>query len=229
MALIAIFVTQLLLESWVGLPISAWGGLWPPLSPTGFTGMLWPWQPLTALLLNSDPYSALFDWLMLWFFLPPAVQALGRRGLFKLLAFAWIAGALAAMLLVWPRIALPSGPYLGLTCLTTAMIVVFGLSNPDRSILMYFVLPIRGIWIVYLEFALLILFFLAYRSFSAAVDLVASTAALLWMLSDGSPAVLWLKARRRWLLRKRTVRKRGRFDVIDGGRSGGPAQGGWVN
>ncbi|MFH1463437.1 MAG: rhomboid family intramembrane serine protease [Pseudomonadota bacterium] len=228
--LVALYVCQILLERWVGLPITALGGLWAPMTPMGFSGMTWPWQPLTALLLNGEPLQACFDWLMLWFFLPPTLQVLGRRGTLKILALAWLAGIAVGALLVWSGIVLSTGPYLGLTGLTTAMVVVYGLANPNATIRLYFVLPIKGIWIVYLEFALLILFFLAYRDFTTTLDLAGSTAALLWMVSDGSIAVLWLKAKRQWLRRRRSFRtKKGRFDVIDGGRSGGPGAGGWVN
>jgi membrane associated rhomboid family serine protease len=187
--------------------------------------MFLPWQPISALLVNGDPGTALLDWLMLWFFLPPAFDRLGRRGLAKLLAFSWVVGVLVGFALSWPGIALPGSPYLGLTCLTTALIVVFGLAMPQARILLFFVLPIRAIWIVWVEIFLLALYFLAYRSLESAVNLAGVLAAFAWMRFDGSPSALLLRARLAWRRRRRT-QARGRFDVIEGGRGDSS---GWVH
>jgi membrane associated rhomboid family serine protease len=186
------------------------------------------WQPATALLLNGDPGSAFLDWLMVWFFLPPTLEALGRRGAAKLLGTAWLAGVLVGFALAWPGIVLPGTPCLGLTALTTAMVVVFGLARPTAQILIFFVLPIRAIWIVWVELFLLGLYFLAYRNLESAVSLAACGTAWLWMWCDGSPSVALLKIRRRWLSRARPTSARGRFGVIQGGRADPPG-GGWVH
>jgi membrane associated rhomboid family serine protease len=228
--LVVLYVVQVILDSWVGLPVTALVSLWAPVGPMGETGMFHFWQPVTALLFNADPISAALDWLLLFFFLPPTLDYLGRRGTGKLLAASWIIGVLVGFALAWPGIVLGAGPCVGITALTTAMIVVFGLARPDAQILMFLVLPIRGLWIVYLELFLVSLLFLFTRSLEAAVALTTCLAAIVWMWCDGSLRVLLLKLRLKWLVSSRghDRRKRGKFEVIDGGRAK-PDKDDWVH
>ena len=193
----------------------------------GDTGMFHVWQPVTALLFNADPVSAGLDWLMLFFFLPPTLDFLGRKGSAKLLASCWALGILVGFGLAWPGIVVGAGPCVGITALTTAMIVVFGMARPNAQILLFLVLPVKGIWIVYFEIFFLSLLFLFTRSLESAVALTTCLAAVVWMWTDGSPRQLLLKLRLAWLVRQRSPgrRKRGRFEVIDGGRSGGSGGG----
>ena len=63
-ALLALFVIQLLAENWLGLPVLAKLAWWPFSS-----GSFEPWQPVTAFLINGpSPVEALLDWLMIYFF-----------------------------------------------------------------------------------------------------------------------------------------------------------------
>jgi membrane associated rhomboid family serine protease len=231
-ALVSIFVVQIVLESWMGLTISAWMGLWAPVTPQGSTGLFRAWQPLTALLFNSDPTSALLDWMMIFFFLQPTLEILGRKGTAKLLGTTWIIGALVAMGLAWPGIVQGAGPCLGVTTLTAAMVVAFGMARPDAQLLFLFFLPMRGRTLVLLELAIATLFFLFLRSFESAVAWTTSIAAVAWMWADGSPRTLLLKLKLQWLLRQRGGRgrrKAGRFEVIDGGRGRAGRDDDWVH
>ena len=218
--LVVIYVVQVVLESWIGLPVTALVSLWAPVGPVGPTGMFQFWQPISALLFNADPLSAALDWLLLYFFLPTTLDFLGRRGTAKLLASSWAVGVLVGFGLAWAGIVKGTGPCVGVTALTTAMIVTFGLSRPNAQILMFLVLPLRGLWIVYLELFLVGLFFLFSRSLESAVALTTCLAAIVWMWCDGSPRQLLLKLRLQWLLRSRRARRRsaGKFDVIEGGK-----------
>lgn len=235
-ALVVLYVIQVVLESWIGLPVTALVSLWAPVGPMGHTGMFHLWQPVSALLFNADPVSAALDWLMLFFFLPPTLDFLGRKGSAKLLGSSWVLGILVGFGLAWPGIVLGAGPCVGITALNTAMIVVFGMARPNAQILLFLVLPVRGIWIVYFEVFFLGLLFLFTRSLESAVALTTCLAAITWMWADGSPRQLLAKLRLKWLLRQREAERsaRGRFDVIEGGRGGGrdngkPGKDDWVH
>jgi membrane associated rhomboid family serine protease len=220
--LVVLYVTQVLLESWMGLPITALVALWAPMGPAGETGMFHFWQPVSSLLFNGSPLSAALDWLMLYFFLPPTLDFLGRRGTAKLLASTWVLGILVGFALAWGGIVLGAGPCIGVSSLVTVMIVVFGMARPNAQILVFFVLPLRGMVLVWLELALLVLLFLYARSLESAVALATCLAAIAWMWSNGSVRTLLLKLRLRWLQRQQEASRRrahSRFDVIEGGRS----------
>jgi hypothetical protein len=218
--LVVLYLAQVVLESWLGLPVSALVALWAPLSTQGLTGMFRIWQPVSALLFNGHPQAALFDWLMLYFFLGSTLDFLGRKGTAKFLASVWVAGALVAMLLVALGIAHP-GTSLGLTALTSAMVVAYGMAQPNAQILIFFVLPMKGRTFVIFDVAIATLYFLYERSFDASIILFASLAAIVWMWSGGSAQQLWLKARLSWLTRQRGPSGSRRFEVIEGGREGG--------
>jgi len=235
-ALVVLYVVQVVLESWMGLPVTALVSLWAPVGPAGSTGMFHFWQPVSALLFNADPVSAALDWLMLFFFLPPTLDFLGRKGSAKLLGISWVIGILVGFALAWPGIVLGAGPCVGITAMTTAMIVVFGMARPKAQILLFLVLPVKGLWIVYFEVFLLSLFFLFTRSLESAISLTTCLAAIAWMWADGNPRTLLLKLRLGWLQRQRKAGSagHGRFDVIEGGRSGGrgssgPGNDDWVH
>ncbi len=227
LTLVVLYVIQIVLEGWLRLPITNLVSLWAPVGPNGATGMFRAWQPITALLFNGHPEQAIFDWVMVFFFLSPSLDLLGRKGTAKLLATTWIIGVLVGFALTWPGIVHPNTPCIGVTALGSALVIAFGMARPDAQILVMFVIPMKGKWFVAFDIAIAVLFFLYYRSLETAVVLTASLAAIAWMWADGSPRQLLLKLRLGWLQRQRGASKpQGRFDVIEGGRSGGRSSGG---
>jgi hypothetical protein len=218
--LVVLYVVQIMLDNWVGLGVTNLVSLWPPAGPVGSTGMFRPWQPVTALLFNGHPQAALVDWLMTFFFLGTTLDFLGRKGTAKMLGTVWVVGVLVGMALALPGIVHPNSPCVGVTALVSAMVIAYGMGRPDDQILVMFVLPMKGRHFVVLDIAIATLFFLYLRSFETAVVLAASLAAIVWMWCDGSLRVLLLKLRLRWLVRQRSTGrgKRGKFEVIDGGR-----------
>ncbi len=219
-ALVVIYVVQIVLQGWLGLPISDLLALWAPMTPGGPTGLFHIWQPATALLINGLPEHALMDWVMLWFFLQPTLDYLGRKGTAKLLGTTWLVGVVVAFGLAWTGIIFNT-PCVGVTALGSAMVIAYGMAKPDAEILLMFVLPIKGRWFVWFALFTGALAFLYYRSLEPAVVLAGDLAAVVWMWSDGSARQLWLKLKLKWLQRQRSgsPRRRGRFEVIDGGRS----------
>ncbi len=229
-ALVALYVVQLVLQSWLGMPILALCALHAPASPMGLTGMFRPWQPVTALLFNTmQPTAAFFDWLMLWFFLPPALSTLGRRETAKLLGTSWVVGVLVGFGLAWVGIVHAASIYVGITCITVCLVVVFAMANPQAQIRLFFVLPIRAIWVLYLELFLLSLYFLAYRDLESAINLGGWATAVAWMYGGGSTRQLLLRLKLRWLQRAKRRQAGGRFEVIEGGRGRRGGHDDWVH
>ena len=210
-ALLALFVIQLLAENWLGLPVLAMLAWWPFGS-----GSFHPWQPLTAFLINGpSPVEALLDWLMIYFFAPTAQDAFGSRGFLRAMGFTAIFSIVAGLaLLAIGAVGTPT-PFLGLNPFITALIVLFGLSRPNAQILLFFVLPIKAGWVAWGTGLLAALTFLFSRDLGSALWLSGWLAGYLWLelqLPGGLRRPI-LRLQQWWLRRKLR-----RFKVIDGGR-----------
>ena len=214
--LLVMYIVQTILENWTGLPVIQTLAWWSPLSR-----FFRPWQPVTAFFLNGpSPISAMLSWLMIYFFFAPAEDAIGKKGLVRLFLMSW----LAAVLLSFPLLAVgaiqSSAPYLGLHCFITAMIVVFGLSNPRATILLFFVLPIQASWIAWGTGLISFLFLLYGRDLASAVAFFGWVGATGYMMSGGSITGGWWRLRR-WLLTRRRMHTHQRPEdilrALDGG------------
>lgn len=164
-ALVGLYIGQLVLTEWVGLPLVSWlAWQWAP------AGTFYPWQVVTAYLLNGPtPLAAFFDWLAIFFFLGPAERALGRRGLLRSVLVTLAISAVLGFVLLLTGAVTARGPFIGLNPLITALIVVFGLANPNASILLFFVLPIKAAWIAWGSGLFALLNFLAFRDLDSAL------------------------------------------------------------
>jgi len=164
-ALVAMYVVQLFLTEWLGLPLYQYLGWWWQPS-----GAFYPWQVFTAYLLNGPgPLAAFFDWLAIFFFLGPAERAFGRRGLVRAAALTIAVSAILGFLMLATGAVSANGVFIGLNPMITALIVLFGLTNPNASILLFFVLPIRAAWIAWGTGLFAFLNFLAYRDLNSAL------------------------------------------------------------
>lgn len=204
-ALVAIYVVQLVLEQWFRLPVVdllAWSG---PSS-----GTFRPWQPVTAFLINGPgPLSALMDWLILFFFWRPAEEALGRRLLFRLLLVTWLTAVLVTLPLLMVGAVVAPSAYLGLNCFLTGLLVVFGLSNPGANILLFFVVPVPAWLMAWATGLVSFLFFLYLRSVGASVAFFG------WV---GAMAFMYVRTRRldplAWVRRRMARRRQPRGQAI---------------
>ena len=212
--LVALYVTQLVAESWIGLPVTVWLG-WSPFGG----GLFQPWQPLTHWLVGaSDPLRPLFSWIAIYFFLPPAERTLGRAGLRRLAVGVIVACAVIGLAFDALGITHSVGIYLGIEPLVAALLVVFGLAHPGASILLFFVLPIKAIWIAWGTGLISLMYFLA--SIREGGSLPAALALTAW-----ATAYAWVQLHDRGGLRKLLLRKKQRnlqrrlrrFEVHEGG------------
>lgn len=193
------------------VPVERW--FW--LNPIG-SGQWKPWQPLTSLLLNGRIFDAVIDWLMLFFFWAPVQSMMGRKRFLTGLGVA-IVGSMVLTHATDLIGGLDSGmQYVGLTPVWTALIVFFGLSMPKATIRLFFILPIKAIWVVWGTGVLGLLWFLYNRDLNAAIGLYA------WICAFGFMYVGEDRIKQFWL--RRQARKRAkemeRFTVIPGGKGG---------
>lgn len=213
-ASVGLYVLQLVLSSWVGLPVFEQLAWWPFDS-----GAFRPWQPLTAFLLNGpDPLGAFFTWLAFYFFLPPVEQSLGARGLGRAAALTVLVSIGLGLLLQLVGAIVGERPFSGPGPLLTALTVLFGFTRPNASILLFFVLPVRALWIAWGSGLLALLYFLSTRSLDSALWLSGWIGAWIWLRGDPFQGL-----RKRWLRFRydRLNRRLRKLEVIEGGRGRG--------
>ncbi len=206
--LFAIYVVQLL----SGGVIQDWFA-WQPFG-AGFR----PWQVATAFLLGGpSPLSAVLDWLVLFFVLAPIDHLLGRRAMLQGLGAAWVVTVVVSSVLLALGAITITAPFMGLGPALAALITVFGFLMPNAQFLLFFVVPVRAVWLAWGTGLLSFLYLLYSRDLGSSLLFFAWGGASLWMaLRGGGMRRLSL----RW--KKRQVeRKLAHFEVIEGGRTTG--------
>lgn len=174
-ALFALYVAQML-AGWAHVDVYRVLAWWP------FGGGFQPWQPLTQLLVNGqDPIRVLLEWVFLYFLLPPVERTLGRRALLEavgatlVFAIAFTLALNAVGVIGAPASASGVGPLL------TALLLLFALLNPNASVLLFFVLPVRAIYLAWGSGILAFLTLLASRSLQSALWVGGWLGAWLWL------------------------------------------------
>ena len=211
-ALLGIYILQQILENWVGFPVLASLG-WRP-----FSGGFQPWQPFTAWFLNGDVLRAFFDWLFLFFILP-AVESMFSRARLRQFAMVTYGGSIAfGFFLLLIGAVHVNGVWFGIEPFLAGLLVLFGLSRPNATILLFFVLPIRAAWVAWGSGLLCLLYLLSGRDLGSAMWAAGWLSGYLWLrggLVQGlrRPFLRWKQ--------QQIKRRLNRFDVIEGGRGWG--------
>lgn len=204
-----------------------------PLAPRGLTWLyLWdlnsgywrPWQPITAFFLNAGVFAAALDWLMVFFFVGPVQQLIGKKRLVKSLIWTAVISMTFAHGVMALNGALDSAPSLslgfrGLEPFLMSLLVIFGLAQPNAQILLFFVLPIKAAWVAWVSGLIALLVFIT--------DPVLSTSLILggWLggyafVRSGFGNVQRLWARYQLIAKKKKIEKElSKFSVIEGGKS----------
>lgn len=223
-ALLAIWVGEMVLTNFImGDPSRLYRVLaWiPALNETLL------YQPLTRFLIRGrDLFGVLIDLMILYFFLPWIVDRFTRRDLWTAAA-AVVIGCLAAGLL-WlglstfaAAMGLPAAggwmlqPALGWHPFVLAMVVLFALAIPDATINLFFVLPMKARWILWLTIGFAALGFIANPGLPSFERFGAIGAAVAWFHFVGPGAT-----RRRFRKVGKKIEQELKFKVYDGGRSG---------
>ncbi len=193
------------------------------------------WQVVTYAFSGFGPPSLwfLFSLLILYWFAKDIFVRLGRRRFWTLLVQVVAAAGVAAVvvrgfgLLMGMRspaaFVLMQGQYM----LITIMIAAFASLYGEATILLFFVVPIRARWFLWLEILFAFMGYLGTKDFAGFVGLCVAVGLTWALLQPGglrrALMDLRLRFRRRVTeIKLQRLKKKRRFDVIDGN---GP----WVN
>ena len=205
----AVYVLELIGEQWVGAPIFGLLALNPLNS-----GQFHIWQLLTHPVIHNPgaPIGFLIDCLVFYFFAGTIEAALGTRSFLRLYIVAAVGGAAAGLL--FSSLTSFSTPYAGMMPSLLALIVVFGLLNPESTVLLMFILPVKAKYISYGTVIVTALTFLARTNPHGAYHLGGIALAWLYFRSPSH----WLDANWwRWkFFQSSRKKRRSKFTVIDG-------------
>ena len=205
---VIIFVIELICEHWLHIPIVSGLQLYP-LSHPNFR----VWQIFTHPFIHdpTNPIGFLINCLVFYFFSAPVERAFGTKGFLKLFYLAALGGLILGFLFSYV-----SGfavPFLGMMPSILAMIVVFGLLNPEATILLMFILPVKAKYISYGTVLITALTFLAKANPHGAYHLGGILFGYCyfkapWFLNPNTIYLMYLQ----WKLKK----AKAKFKVIDG-------------
>ena len=205
----SIYIVELICEHWLAIPVYRWLALWPIGS-----GHFHFWQLITHPLIHDPgaPIGFLINCLVLYFFAGTIEYALGTRRFITLYAMAAYGGALIGFL--FTLLAAFGAPFAGMMPSLLALIVIFGLLQPDATVLLMFVLPIKAKYISYGTVIVTFLTFLAKANVHGAYHLGGILFGFLCLRSPGQ----WLNVNYwQWkYFELKQKRRRSRFTVIDG-------------
>jgi len=151
-----IYIVELICEHWISVPLVSALTLFPPGDPK-FHG----WQFVTHPFIHNpySPIGFLLNCLVFYFFSAPLEYVFGRKRFLILFYFSALGGALCGILF-----SLVSGfgaPFLGMLPSLLSLVVVFGFLNPEATILLMFVLPIKAKYLSYGTILIALMTFLA--------------------------------------------------------------------
>jgi membrane associated rhomboid family serine protease len=217
--LLVLYVVQILLESWLGLPVTDVLAFFP-ITFEPFPRL---WQIVTFPFVQGDPVSLFWQELVLFFFFSQVEEMYGRTGMLKLALGTTLLGAATGQLLWMVQLAASPAPAMGVGCFSMGLVVTWALSRPDANILAMFVVPIRAIWFAWASLLLAALMFLRYRTVGTGADLGAWLAGYAFVtMRFGFPRGI----KRRYLKYRETrLKKKLGFDVIEGGAGERPRPG----
>jgi membrane associated rhomboid family serine protease len=206
---VVIYILELVFEHWLAVPLYGWLALGPLNS-----GLFHVWQLVTHPFIHNPgaPFGFLINCLIFYFFAGTVESALGTRRFIKLYCTAALGGMVIGLL--FSALSAFSTPFSGMMPSLLSLIVVFGLLQPEATILLMFVLPVKAKFISYGTIAVTALTFLAKANPHGAYHLGGILLAYLYFRPPGhllNPN--WW----RWKYYERTQQKRrSRFTVIDG-------------
>jgi membrane associated rhomboid family serine protease len=186
------------------------------------------WMLLTYALLHDlgSTFHLLMNGLMLFFFGPELETRWGRRRFIAFVVLTALGGSLAVMA-TW-ALGLSAAPVLGASGIVLGLIVAWGLTFPDRQILLFFILPVRGIHMVWVSvgFAVLDAVSLGPVSASAHIGGMATAAFLVMGLFRPNTLKLWFDD----VLVALRIRKKAKLTLVPPPKKGnGKGPDGWVH
>lgn len=190
-------------------------------------GFLWQLATYPFIGTGQPSFWFVLELIVLLLFARDVFWRLGRRGFWRLLVLAALAGAVVALLVDLGRFAVGSpfaGPMplmQGQRTLLAVLVAAFATVNGEATILLFFVLPIRARWFLGLEVLFAFLGFLGTRDLAGFLGLCAAIGFAWWWLQGRGRRgrEIWLRLQERWMRWRlaRMKRKRG-FKVVRGSK-----------
>jgi hypothetical protein len=189
------------------------------LSPAVYTSAFL-WQLATYAAAGFGPASLwiLLELLILYWFGRDVRLQLGRRRFWRLLGLAGVGAAVAAVVVELlaetivgtPLTAFPFQLMQGQRILLVITIAAFATRNADATILLFFVLPLRAGWFLWLGILFGFVAFLSTKDLAGFTGICVATAISYVYLSPGRLQDRW----RRWWLRARRAHLERRVDSL---------------
>jgi membrane associated rhomboid family serine protease len=211
------------------------------LTPNVLRGFLWQIASYPFVGSGGASIWFLLEMLILFWFGRDVFRRLGRRRFWQLLLWTAMGAALVAVAVhALGLLAGDPNPASFFTMQGQRMLIViciaaFATLYGEATILLFFVLPVKARWFLWLEILFAFVFGLlptkdlaGFLGICAAVFLTYST------LTPGGPKRVvhnWRKQLEKFIIERRLARLRRKrsFDVIDGDGSDSEGRGGWVN
>jgi membrane associated rhomboid family serine protease len=125
MTCVALYALQVIMPP----VLERWLALWPIAS-----GNFLPWQVVTYGVLHGDVVHLLFNMLSLWMFGSDMERIWGQRRYLQYLLASVVAAALVQ--LIWTAMSQSMSPTVGISGAVFGLLLAFGMTFPDRMIMM---------------------------------------------------------------------------------------------
>ncbi len=201
------------------------------LTPAVVRGFVWQIVTYPAIGWGASGLWFLLELLILFWFGRDVFWRLGRQRFWLLLARAAVGAAVVAVVVQllqglagfgatgFAAFQLMQGQRILLAIVIAAFATLWG----EATILLFFVLPLRARWFLWLEILFAFIGFLESKDFAGFCGVTAAVFLTYTGLTRGGAGSLlhdWRKRSERFVLERRLERlkRRRRFDVIDGGK-----------
>jgi len=191
-------------------------------------GYLWQLVSYPFVATPTSGFWFLLELLILFWFGRTVFLRLGQRRFWQVVLVAAAGASVAAVLVEWLLLALapsvshvPFLAMLGQRMLMVIVIAAFATLHGDATILLFFVLPLKARWFLWLEILFAFMAFLTVKDLAGLLGITAAVVVTYAALTSGGPRQAWRRLRLKvegWMIQARLKRmRRGRrFDVIDG-------------
>jgi membrane associated rhomboid family serine protease len=194
-------------------------------------GFLWQVVTYPFVAAAGSGFWFLLELLILFWFGRSVLDRLGRQRFWKMLLTSAVVAGVAAVVVEWVMLAVAPGfehlPFIamvGQRMVLTIVIAAFATLYGEATILLFFVLPLKARWFLWLEILFaFVFFFLPYKDLAGFIGVCVAVFLTSSSLTPGGPRQVlrrWRKRAEERLLRARLdrMRRKRRFDVIDGSR-----------
>jgi len=195
-----------------------------------FKGFIWQLVTYPFVATPRSGFWFLLELLIVFWFGRTVFHSLGQRRFWQVFLVSAVGAAVVAVIVEWIALAispsfahLPFIAILGQRMVLMILIAAFATLHGQATILLFFVLPIRAKWFLWIEIVFAFVFyFLPYKDVAGFVGVCVAVFLTYSSLMPGGPKRVihnWRKQLEEKLLRARLdrMRRKRRFDIIDGG------------